>query len=611
MRFSVNCAADLYGSKVNLELNFNSCPSISDLYRVVETTFAVESSALRPSGQPFNTFKVARFHVFDESSQAWSELFNASQLTDFCQLYAFQREGVESQQQIPPARAPTAARLAASTGASPTPRTPAGASSVGASPAAGPYGQQRSMSPPHPSPRSPGRDYTPRTAFSGAVAAAPGTSAVSRHQFPENGTFDQKVRIVFEEIDVNENRLIELDEFRRIMRMLNIDLNAATVADLFQRADADRDGVLSLSDFQFFCQAYPTMLDSLYFRSKEFWEDNRRRNVIETRRQVLEESRAREQQCGHLSAEARADLKEQESRLQDQEKELQDRLLRERDVRSLNLDAKKELEKQQFEKAEREREALHGKEREHRRHAQLQDSTNLTESAEKRVQTQEAELSRAQEKEKQLEVLLADARRETERHAKTLSTLGEELHQVREREMLAQQQVLEAQQELRKLQELVQAAEIELGHKLDHERESDNILLEAQRETARAAHRRDDEERALQLQRDRETLHNKQHQEAARAVDDAERALLAVEQEYADYVNRRAQVEQQELPLIEQEIRLREQRFNLEQMENRLKNEAQSFQAVVGRGSLGAVGSSVAGSAPAIGSATRGYSPRR
>jgi hypothetical protein len=610
MRFSVNCAADLYGNKVNLELNFNTCPSVSDLYRVVETTFAVESSALRPSGQTFNTFKVARFHVFDENTQAWSELFNANQLTDYCQLYAFQREGVESQQQIPPARAPTAARLANNNGAatlsSPTPRIPP--TNLAGSPASVGFGQQRSMSPPHPSPRSPVREYTtPRTPFAaGTVAVAPsvGSATASRHQFPENATFDQKVRIVFEEIDVNENRLIELDEFRRITRMLNIDLNAATVADLFQRGDLDRDGVLSLSDFQFFCQAYPTMMDSLYFRSKEFWEDNRRRNVIETRRQVLEESRAREQQCGQLSAEARADLKEQEARLQDQERELQDRLLRERDVRSLNLDAKKELEKQQFDKAEREREALHGKEREHRRHAQLQDASNLTESAEKRVQSQEAELSRAQEKEKQLEVLLADARRETERHAKTLSTLGEELHQVREREMQAQVQVLEAQQELRKLQEMVQAAEVELGHKLDRERESDNIFLEAQRETARAAHRRDDEERALQLQRDREHLHGKQHQESARAVDDAEKALQAVEQDYGDYLNRRAQIEQQELPLIEQEIRLREQRFNLEQMESRLKNEAQSFQSVVGRGALASV-------TPAIGSATRGYSPRR
>lgn len=605
MRFTVYCAADLYSNKVNLELNFNSCPSVSDLYRIVETTFAVESSAMRPPGQPFVAFKVSRFHIFDEKSQQWVELFNSSQLADYSQLYAFQRDGNESQKQIPPPRQPTSVRLTSQqgSGTSPLPRLP----STGGTPAASSPIVGRAQSPPHPSPRSPIRDaYTPRglASTTSSMNSAPLGAAPQPHQFPDNATFDQKVRIVFDEIDVNQNRLIELDEFRRIMRLLNVDLNAQAVADLHNRGDADRDGVLSLPDFQFFCQCYPTLLDSLYFRSKEFWEDQRRKSNIETRRQILEECRAREHQAGALAAEARADLKEQELRLTDQEKELQDRLLRERDLRTGNLDAKKELEKQQFERAEREREALHGKEREQRRQSQLQDAGKLTESAETRVQQQEAELARAQEKEKQLEMLLADARRETERHARTLSTLGEELHQVREREMQAQRHVLEAQQELRKLLEMVSEAEVELGHKLDRERDSDNALVEAQRETARSAHRRDEEERALQLQRDRENLHIKQHQECARAVEDAEKALFAIEQEYAEYQNRRAQVEQQELPLIEQEIRLREQRFNLEQMENRLKSEAMSFQAVVGRGA-GPTGSS------AIGSGPRGYSPTR
>lgn len=590
MRFTVLVAADLYGEKVNLELNFTSAPTLADLFRVVETTFAVESSTLRPSGHPFVPFKVARFHVFEDKSQQWAELFNASQLIDYCQIYAFQRDATETQKQIPPARLPTAVRMAASSSAqSPTPRTPLN-SHRDQQPAPSPMSVAGRGQSPHVTASPSRHSDTPRS-----IAG----SAVPPPQFPENPTFDQKVRIVFDETDVNHNRLIELDEFRRIMRMLNVDLSGSTVADLFQRGDQDRDGVISLSDFQFFASNYPTLLDSLYFRSKEFWEDHRRRMAIEGRKQVVEECHAREHQAAQLSAEAKSELLEQEHRLREQEAALQTQLLKERDARSSNLDAKKELEKKQFDRAEREREALHGKEREQRRQAQLQDAIRMTEGTEKRVQSQEAELARAQEKEKQLEILLADARRETERHARSLNSLGEELHQVREREAQAQQLVIDAQADFRRLQELVGQADVELSTKLDRERDSEVVLGDTQRETARAAHRRDEEERALQLQRERESLHIRQHQEAVRNLEDSEKALVALENEYQEYQNRRQQVEQQELPLIEQEIRLREQRFNLEQMENRLKNEAMSFQAVTGRGAV-----------PTIGGG-RGYSPPR
>jgi hypothetical protein len=149
-----------------------------------------------------------------------------------------------------------------------------------------------------------------------------GTGQTLRH-FPENATQDQKVRIVFDEMDVNQNRVIELDEFRRMMRVLNVDLNAATIADLFQRSDLDRDGVLTMAEFQGLAASYPTLLDSIYFRSKEFWEDHKKKAQIEARKVALDEAHSKEHQAAQLAAEAKAELAEQEHRVRTQEAELQ------------------------------------------------------------------------------------------------------------------------------------------------------------------------------------------------------------------------------------------------------------------------------------------------
>jgi hypothetical protein len=76
----------------------------------------------------------------------------------------------------------------------------------------------------------------------------------------------------------------------------------------------------------------------------------------------------------------------------------------------------------------------------------------------------------------------------------------------------------------------------------------------------------------------------------------AHRALRALEQDMVDYLQRRLQIQEQEMPLLEQEVRLREQRYNLEERETKLRSETQSFSITIGRGP--ATGSSFAAFSP-------------
>lgn len=569
MKFTLNCAADLYQSKVNLELAFPTFPSLADLHRQVETAFSIESSVLRPPGVPFSPFKLSRFQMFDERLGQWVDLISSSQLYEGVQVYAFQpqSERNEQQKQIPPARLPSSAtRSAPSLPSSPLPTT---------SPA-------MHLSPPRPIPAaSPAQIHAspaPERSFN-----TPSSPFAKPLPDVSNLSIEAKVRAVFDETDINRNRLIELDEFRRIFKLLNLDFTTATISDLYARADADRDGVVSMGEFQHFAQFYPTLLDSLFYRSKELQEENRRRAVLNSQQQATEEAKNKERMTQQSLEDARRDLMTQEKNLGLSEQDLQNKLIKERDMRANTNDAKKEAERAAAARLEKERDVAAGKERERQRQAGINDAQRLVDAAEKRLVNNENEMSRAQEKERQLEALLAEARRETEKQKQSLHHAAAELAAARDREQQALSLHADAQIDVQRLNDLLAQAELELARKAEKEREADAFLNEAQREAARAAHRRDEEERELQLQRERELHHNRLHQDAARLIEECERAARQLEKDLADYLARRQQVEAQENELIEQEIRLREQRFNLEEREGKLRNQAQSFLMAAGR----------------------------
>lgn len=609
MKFLVNCAADLYQQKINLELAFPAFPSIGDLQRQVETVFSIESSVLRPPGQPFAAFKLSRFQMFDERLGQWVDLISSSQLYEGVQIYAFQphSERSEQQRQIPPARPPSSASLVRGAGNS-------GGAQLSASPI--PSASSRvTLSPPRPAhPPSPAAvlhssslapvnlssalaqssstsfeitgntlhrtSTTATSVMSNSHAALPNPAA---NRFLESASLDTKARVVFDEIDNNRNRLIEIEEMRRIFKLLNLDFSAATINDLFARADSDRDGVVSMGEWQHFSQYYPTLVDSLYFRSKEYYDEQRRRQLLSSQQQQGEDSRLKERQVAQALDDARRDLATQEKALNIAEQDLQNKLIKERDSRALAGEAKKDVERGTAVRADRERDLAGGRDRERQRHSAVLEAQRGVEANEKRLAAQESDVSRAQEKERQLEALLAEARRETERQLKAMQMCAAELTGSRDREQQALSVFSDAQHEVHRLQDTLAQAELELARRAEKERETEAILAEAQREAARAAHRREEDERELQLQRERELHHVRLHQDAQRAIEDAERQLRQIEKDLADYLARRQQIELQENELIEQEIRLREQRFNLEEREGKLRTQAATFCMSAGR----------------------------
>eukprot|EP00755_Sulcionema_specki_P025497 Sspe_Gene.83456::Locus_54736_Transcript_1_1_Confidence_1.000_Length_740::g.83456::m.83456 len=127
-----------------------------------------------------------------------------------------------------------------------------------------------------------------------------------------------KVRVVFEDFDVNRSRFVECDHFASSFRRLQVDFSTATVTDLFSKADANNDGVVSYPEWQRFSELYPTLIDCLYYRVKDIRSDKAQKEAIESGKTALDHLREKEAAAQAAYQQARSDTAAAENRLQSQ-----------------------------------------------------------------------------------------------------------------------------------------------------------------------------------------------------------------------------------------------------------------------------------------------------
>ena len=315
MPFNVCVASDVAGQKINLELDFPVAPSMGELTAATEQAFSAEAQTRRPGSPPY---VVSKFQIVDAISDEWVEVIGAHQLRHSCQCYAFQPHSTkhtESQGQIPAATKPRYGYSSSST-----------------------YQSQAQ-------PRSTYSGYGPSSpmgnSFQQSTYHAPQSNSVAAPSFPglqmptdaphmpENASHDEKVRIVFENIDANKDRVIQPEEMKRSLHMV-LDFSTLTVEDLFRKADHDRDGVVNFAEWQRFAELYPTLLDSLYYRLKAYWDQLAAEQQIDLARQLLAQFEANERNAKDAFDRCVAEAEDAQRRLTEADRAAADAAARQR-----------------------------------------------------------------------------------------------------------------------------------------------------------------------------------------------------------------------------------------------------------------------------------------
>eukprot|EP01064_Diplonema_japonicum_P020065 TRINITY_DN2909_c1_g1_i1.p1 TRINITY_DN2909_c1_g1~~TRINITY_DN2909_c1_g1_i1.p1 ORF type:complete len:336 (+),score=78.95 TRINITY_DN2909_c1_g1_i1:46-1053(+) len=223
--FTLLCCADLQGGKVNLELMFPTSPTFGELTRRVEEVFSNEVRAMKCA----ESFTVNRLQIYDDVLLKWVDLLSAVQLHEYDQIYVFQPQTtwhVDTQQDLPAPRPPTVGG----------PATPV-----------------------H-------HQHSPHV----AAGQLPPTATGTRPDIPST----EKATAVFHDIDAASKGFFEYSEFERVLRDRGLDFSSNTIGELFYKADLNRDGRVTMDEWQNWGHIYPNTLETLYFRAHDKSEES-------------------------------------------------------------------------------------------------------------------------------------------------------------------------------------------------------------------------------------------------------------------------------------------------------------------------------------------------
>eukprot|EP01060_Flectonema_neradi_P037548 TRINITY_DN7594_c1_g1_i2.p1 TRINITY_DN7594_c1_g1~~TRINITY_DN7594_c1_g1_i2.p1 ORF type:complete len:830 (+),score=147.68 TRINITY_DN7594_c1_g1_i2:212-2701(+) len=88
-QFTLLMCAEIYGQKVNIELDFTRKPSVSELIRRAEEVFSAEAAATKLPQHPVMDIRFVRVQIFNDNIGTWCDLITKEQMKDFSQLHGF------------------------------------------------------------------------------------------------------------------------------------------------------------------------------------------------------------------------------------------------------------------------------------------------------------------------------------------------------------------------------------------------------------------------------------------------------------------------------------------------------------------------------------------
>eukprot|EP01060_Flectonema_neradi_P013771 TRINITY_DN2049_c1_g1_i1.p1 TRINITY_DN2049_c1_g1~~TRINITY_DN2049_c1_g1_i1.p1 ORF type:complete len:638 (+),score=172.27 TRINITY_DN2049_c1_g1_i1:68-1915(+) len=591
MVFTILAAADLFGNKVNYELDFPHLPTMIELREKVEAIFGSDANLRRPAGVPASPFAAHRMQTFDDRVELWVDLINENQLQDYSQVYVFQRETQwhkEVQSKIPPPIKAPAAPLPVPVPVPPVtmPFVPVPALPSG-SPALVPSVLSASPLP------TAGDFYVPPPSIGHAASLLPPVASVSPAaevvpvpvaavDVVGEASHIEKVRIVFDELDATRQRAIGKTDW--VAGFLRVQLSEYA-ADLFEKT-ALGESVVSFEKFQRFCEIYPTVLDSLYYRSRDYWLMKRQDDSITASQKTLEVLREKESEARSAVAKAMADAALQEEKVAVQSAEVSVAQNRERDALAVLEAAGQETERARQSLTQHAAELVATREKEAIQIAALAEAQQAAETCNIKKKMAAEETARAQARLQEIMKLLEEAQGEVAKRQELEAQAGADAISAEATVTSATVSLETAQTDTKLAHDRLTVAEQELVKAQERERECGVVHIQAKDECIRQLAKKESEEHELLICKERVNQRKVAEDASSRAVESQNQAVLALETEKAELQAKCDRTRTEEMPLLDQEVRLRAARDNLEAEEARLRTDHQTFHTTTGRANL-------------------------
>eukprot|EP01064_Diplonema_japonicum_P035020 TRINITY_DN742_c0_g5_i1.p1 TRINITY_DN742_c0_g5~~TRINITY_DN742_c0_g5_i1.p1 ORF type:complete len:532 (+),score=191.37 TRINITY_DN742_c0_g5_i1:39-1634(+) len=511
--FTVLVASDLFGEKVNLEVEFAMRPSLKQLGEMVEKCYGIEVEE-RKGSRDVGRYKTSRFQVFEEGRGKWVDLVSGNQLSEYCQLYAFQQPNPWHKEVRAAIPAPVKAKLA---------------------------------------------------------------SHASALAVPDDPSHDEKVSAIFDDMDLNNDRHIDSDEFHRCCSLASLPFTTATITDLFLKADLNQDSLVSYSEFQRFAELYPSLIDSLYHRLKFYWEDMRLQGEMDAVKDAIQAAHENERHAKAAFEDRVKDVAAAEARLATQEREVHVKVDKLRRCEDDARDAAREVDRNRKEFGIKEQDLALQKEKERIKAQGFEEYKQETEKALQRTGHTERDIGNVESYLRQTEQLHSDYVSGAEREGAKTQSAAHELQKAHDGAKIGAEQRRQAEQEVADTILLLTELDNKIGIEQQEVKAAQLRHNAANENVNRCSGIKQEEQNLLQSHRDREQELNAERMAAERRSEAAAMDVKTIEDQNNEFHNEISETNERERPLLEQEIRLREQRDSLELKETALRTDQKTF----------------------------------
>ena len=506
--FTILAAAELYGSKVNLELDFPYHPSISEVRTTIVQIFGMERAVKRPEGSPSVPFAVSKLQIYSDDG-FWADLQNAAQLHSWCQLYAFQEESEwhsEGCSEIPPPQKPMQAAL------------------------------------------------------------------------PDTADVNEKIKIIFEELDVSNAGGIGTDELKRGCKTLGINFTTDSLARIHSMADKDGDGLLNFLEFKEFCCDYSTLADCMYYRTRDFWDEFRRKQEIQNSQGLLAHYQSNHQQSKLEITQRQEDLNRIERKISALE-EMEIAKIRNREssllVEVQNVQTAMRSSEEEIKDCQQDihiqRDKVSSIESQH--HEIRQQLSHCKD----KINIQKSDFTTQQEMHSQLLQSVEESQRELDRMSRHLNASEVEYETVVSKNANIDQTLNQHIDKLQSMSSYLESKEVHREQLTEDVTAIEQLLLDEQSKLSGLVRVRQELDRELKSASETHTTSTAAADDLASKVSSQRELLAQLNQEYLNYTSQRRSVEAEEQPMLDEELKLKEERDSLFMRESKLREDATGY----------------------------------
>ena len=387
--------------------------------------------------------------------------------------------------------------------------------------------------------------------------------------------------LIFNEMDLRNKEMVSLDDFRCILLRCELqDIDIIDIADMFRRADINRDHHLSRTEFSILFGEYPKLFEIMKNRIERYWLESESLSKISTHRTKLESLKFSEQSTHEEQVNADHEANDKTNRLNETVQLAMDAQMQERVHRGAMETAKDEADLARSELQDILSKHSRAQEAVRQYQIVIRDQDRECDLDSRKIESHKTQLSKAEERKAELERALDAQLRDIETITGRVEKATADAAASKERLQESKDLLLKSESDFEMMATKLQEAQAEVTNKEKNHHSANLAHKDSAVALERVQHHREEALSHSRWAKDRHQefveCNSASRRELQTSIEEEERSFVSLNSALERQKSKNRESDSDQLTVIQTEIRLKRQRRQLEEEEQSLAMKTKS-----------------------------------